>query len=77
MNQRDNRNGSLMHSMMVSGDELKILRQLLDLSVRQGGAAAAPAVTLFLQKVESAERTSLPPPAEHDSEAPNGSITRT
>jgi hypothetical protein len=61
MDQRHN--GGVMHPMMFSGDELKVLRQLLDLAVRQGGAAAAPAVTLFLQRIEAAERMPLPQPA--------------
>lgn len=45
-----------------STEELKALRQLLDLAVRHGGLSAAPAATVWLQRVEMAERAVLPMP---------------
>lgn len=51
-----------LHQITASSDDLKTLRQLLDLAVRGGGLPAAPAATFWLQRIEMAEKTPLPLP---------------
>lgn len=65
-----------LHHLTLSGEEIKALRQLLDLAVKHGGLSAVPAAMLFLQRLEMAERTPLPQPrvmpsSELDSHGPH------
>lgn len=65
-----------LHHLTLSSEEIKALRQLLDLAVKHGGLGAVPAAMLFLQRLEMAERTPLPqprvmPPSEPDSHGPH------